>query len=75
MMTYQMAIWREYRRAAKYAKYVMNRDDVDRTSSFFRKLRKEWTSNLLGMCVCVWVGVCVGVCVYAGRRVEGQRIS
>jgi hypothetical protein len=71
MMTYQMAIWREYRRAAKYAKYVMNRDDVDRTSSFFRKLRKEWTSNLLGMCVCVWVGVCV----YAGRRVEGQRIS
>ena len=53
MMSYQMAIWREYHRAAKYSKYVMNRDDVDRTSSFFRKLAKEWKSNLLGMFVCV----------------------
>ena len=70
-MSYQMAIWREYHRAAKYAKYVMNRDDVDRKSSFFRKLAKEWKSNLLGMCVCV----CVCVFVYAGRRVEGQHIS
>jgi hypothetical protein len=52
MMSYQMAIWREYHRAAKYSKYVMNRDDVDRTSSFFRKLAKEWKSNLLGMFVC-----------------------
>ena len=58
MMSYQMAIWREYHRAAKYAKYVMNRDDVDRKSSFFRKLAKEWKSNLLGMCVCVCVCVC-----------------
>ena len=57
MMSYQMAIWREYHRAAKYAKYVMNREDVDRTSSFFRKLAKEWKSNLLGIFFCCCVSV------------------
>ena len=83
MMSYQMAIWREYHRAAKYSKYVMNRDDVDRTSSFFRKLAKEWKSNLLGMFVCVCVRERArarkrgreSMCVYAGRRVEGQRVT